>query len=290
MKHSSKKMGFTLIELLVVIAIIAILAAILFPVFAQARIAARKTVQVSNMKQVLTGSMLYSNDYDDMTMLKAQIGWDPANPAITWDKIIQSYTKNYDIINSKEDAYPKFNTPYGSTRRSIAIVHNFFTGVQVNPTFGWGANLARAPRSMSGVESPSGTLAFGLKPQPRSTDPALFTKVEWERGHGIYMTRKLEWDDFSLGGNYATRASNGEIMSKVYGGGSVWGFSDTSVKFKKINGFSGDGKQHGYMFEGYREGAFGAVNNAFFDKGIVCTDYPWSTTDSNIRCPIPGEL
>ena len=57
--------GFTLIELLVVIAIIAILAAILFPVFAQAKAAAKKTVCVSNEKQIGAAMMMYANDYND---------------------------------------------------------------------------------------------------------------------------------------------------------------------------------------------------------------------------------
>jgi prepilin-type N-terminal cleavage/methylation domain-containing protein/prepilin-type processing-associated H-X9-DG protein len=60
-----QKRGFTLIELLVVIAIIAILAAILFPVFAQARSAARKTVCMANMKQLITATRMYSDDYDE---------------------------------------------------------------------------------------------------------------------------------------------------------------------------------------------------------------------------------
>src|SRR5579863_320427 len=57
--------GFTLIELLVVIAIIAILAAILFPVFAKAREQARKTVCLSNMKQIGLAAMMYVQDYDE---------------------------------------------------------------------------------------------------------------------------------------------------------------------------------------------------------------------------------
>jgi len=59
------KRAFTLIELLVVIAIISILAAILFPVFAQAKEAAKKTSCLSNIKQIDTATLLYENDYDD---------------------------------------------------------------------------------------------------------------------------------------------------------------------------------------------------------------------------------
>jgi prepilin-type N-terminal cleavage/methylation domain-containing protein len=60
------KKGFTLIELLVVIAIIAILAAILFPVFAQAKLAAKKTSSISNVKQATLAGILYEGDYDDV--------------------------------------------------------------------------------------------------------------------------------------------------------------------------------------------------------------------------------
>lgn len=70
--HSRK--GFTLIELLVVIAIIAILAAILFPVFAQAREQARRSTCLSNLKQIGLGMLMYTNDYDD-TLPGVTISW-----------------------------------------------------------------------------------------------------------------------------------------------------------------------------------------------------------------------
>src|SRR5579872_7373104 len=62
---SNRSLGFTLIELLVVIAIIAILASILFPVFAQAKMAAKKIADLSNIKQIGTATAIYQNDYDD---------------------------------------------------------------------------------------------------------------------------------------------------------------------------------------------------------------------------------
>lgn len=67
--------GFTLIELLVVIAIIAILAAILFPVFAQAREKARQTACISNFKQVSTATLMYVQDYDELFPMA--FGWFP---------------------------------------------------------------------------------------------------------------------------------------------------------------------------------------------------------------------
>src|SRR5438445_10640700 len=60
-----RKSGFTLIELLVVIAIIAILAAILFPVFARARESARRATCLSNLKQLGTAFQMYAQDYDE---------------------------------------------------------------------------------------------------------------------------------------------------------------------------------------------------------------------------------
>jgi prepilin-type N-terminal cleavage/methylation domain-containing protein len=75
------KRAFTLIELLVVIAIIAILAAILFPVFAQAKLAAKRTTTLSNIKQVGTSTFLYTADYDDIYPRQDSCSLDyPMNP------------------------------------------------------------------------------------------------------------------------------------------------------------------------------------------------------------------
>lgn len=90
--------GFTLIELLVVIAIIAILAAILFPVFARAREKARQSACLSNIKQLALGALMYAQDYDDRMMPR----YYRIDPAVAggpnWDNhLIQPYVNNLQL-------------------------------------------------------------------------------------------------------------------------------------------------------------------------------------------------
>jgi prepilin-type N-terminal cleavage/methylation domain-containing protein/prepilin-type processing-associated H-X9-DG protein len=93
--------GFTLIELLVVIAIIAILAAILFPVFARAREKARQSSCLSNMKQIALGQLMYAQDYDEVTVrwngYWASGEYDPPRFQF-WYEYIQPYISNYQIL------------------------------------------------------------------------------------------------------------------------------------------------------------------------------------------------
>jgi len=92
--------GFTLIELLVVIAIIAILAAILFPVFAKAREKARQTSCLSNVKQLGLGVVMYAQDYDEKLPIHCP-GWpeyDGTNRHACWGGMIFPYVKNSQIF------------------------------------------------------------------------------------------------------------------------------------------------------------------------------------------------
>jgi len=107
MSNHRAKRAFTLIELLVVIAIIAILAAILFPVFAQAKASAKQTACLSNMKQIGTASVMYAGDYDD-TMVLAQ-SWYATAPVDgfefyqsgiafnSWRALLWPYTRNAEL-------------------------------------------------------------------------------------------------------------------------------------------------------------------------------------------------
>lgn len=136
-----KRRGFTLIELLVVIAIIAILAAILFPVFAQAKQAAKKTQQISNLKQVGLAIIMYAGDYDDNT------------------------SPSYNDMNENggwagEINFVKFNLPY------IKNVNTFFSPVdgkagKIWPGLDWaGVNFSLAANSYHG---PWGANGFELR-------------------------------------------------------------------------------------------------------------------------------
>jgi prepilin-type N-terminal cleavage/methylation domain-containing protein/prepilin-type processing-associated H-X9-DG protein len=117
MRRRTINSGFTLIELLVVIAIIAILAAILFPVFAQAKEAAKKTSCLGNVKQIATALYMYATDSDDtlcQTSWESDLTPQSFNPIfgdgkhgqIHWTFLMQPYIKNWDIFRCPSDTDP----------------------------------------------------------------------------------------------------------------------------------------------------------------------------------------
>jgi prepilin-type N-terminal cleavage/methylation domain-containing protein/prepilin-type processing-associated H-X9-DG protein len=104
-----RKHGFTLIELLVVIAIIAILAAILFPVFAQAREKARAISCLSNAKQIGLASAMYTQDYDEIIVPSWMVYSDDPLDEPLWPRTLQPYVKNTQIFSCPSDPA---RTPY----------------------------------------------------------------------------------------------------------------------------------------------------------------------------------
>jgi len=110
--------GFTLIELLVVIAIIAILAAILFPVFAQAREKARQTSCMSNLRQIGTAALMYAQDYDEV-MPGTDFGEDPE---YFWGDLAQPYLKSRQILDCPSAANRmKFSAPLPGFPEGISL-------------------------------------------------------------------------------------------------------------------------------------------------------------------------
>lgn len=133
--------GFTLIELLVVIAIIAILAAILFPVFARAREKARQTSCLSNVKQIVLGCLMYGNDYDERTP-RHGCGWgNRTNGDICFAAATYPYTKNLQI----------FRCPSGLEYANIGADGN---------AYGWNLQYmgSRSGLAMAMIEKPAETI------------------------------------------------------------------------------------------------------------------------------------
>lgn len=120
--------GFTLIELLVVIAIIAILAAILFPVFAKAREKARQTTCLNNMKQISNAWMMYTQDYDETCPLL--VHHDASQR--TWEGELEPYVKSWGI----------FNCPSGNNARGTGpYMASGVTSMIGRDTLGWNASV-----------------------------------------------------------------------------------------------------------------------------------------------------
>ncbi len=137
-----KKSAFTLIELLVVIAIIAILAAILFPVFAQAREKARQTACLSNTKQIGTAFMMYTQDYDEYLPLTTY-----PLPSNSWTDQAQPYIKNRQLFRCPSDDSDNWNAAT-NPRRSSYFLNAYMGGAS---RFG----------NLSSVASPAGVIYIG---------------------------------------------------------------------------------------------------------------------------------
>lgn len=152
---AARKKAFTLIELLVVIAIIAILAAILFPVFARARENARRAACLSNLKQIGLATMMYTQDYDESyPYALTLIPTDANTPGGIWFAGIW--------------AWQQVLYPYDKSMQVTVCP----SGVATNPyQFNYGANLLLiqyghspipppAPKKLSTVQAPASTYMF----------------------------------------------------------------------------------------------------------------------------------
>jgi len=175
MKRSQSLRGFTLIELLVVIAIIAILAAILFPVFSKAREKARAASCLSNEKQMGLGLMMYFQDYDDTAPFFRCVAnggdwWSPR--MITWKDLIYPYMKSGGRGYGTSTFYSTpgnggaFQCPDNTAAWSSALSWNFGTGAA-------GDETGRYPRSYA-VNTDAGLNEWGGKGKNTNGSPLNF--------------------------------------------------------------------------------------------------------------------
>jgi prepilin-type N-terminal cleavage/methylation domain-containing protein/prepilin-type processing-associated H-X9-DG protein len=160
-----RRNAFTLIELLVVIAIIAILAAILFPVFAQAREKARQSSCLSNMKNLALANLMYAQDYDETFCAQGEPRADNAwGWQMTWIVHTQPYMKNYQIVRCPSDSHavPDWSGPMYSY-----VANGVIAGACGSSWGGWRfigvINASRpwfemTPRAMASIGLPAQTI------------------------------------------------------------------------------------------------------------------------------------
>jgi prepilin-type N-terminal cleavage/methylation domain-containing protein/prepilin-type processing-associated H-X9-DG protein len=212
MIRTDKFRGFTLIELLVVIAIIAILAAILFPVFAKAREKARQTTCESNEKQLGLGFLQYTQDYDDNLPAGTIAGLHPWSGE-GWASQVYPYVKAKGVFLCPDDPT---SLPYGG------ISYAFNEGLEVNQ-----ADNAEVQTPLAQFTAPSSTVLLSEVTETQSDyngfcDPSNLTEQCDPTSDG---SSGLGWQDtFTtgyLGGDnnqYMNGATPGTGHSNVYGG------------------------------------------------------------------------
>lgn len=174
-----KSLAFTLVELLVVIAIITILAAILFPVFAQARAKARQTSDLSNLKQIALGWLMYAQDYDETVMPSGlQTALTPGYRVVYWYAAIRSgtafgsapdlgeqhgliwpYLRNASILGDSSASGMPFSNLWGRVHYGYNVCYLGGFGTFAHPGGplpGW----TRDPATLARIETPADMLVF----------------------------------------------------------------------------------------------------------------------------------
>ena len=190
--------GFTLIELLVVIAIIAILAAILFPVFAKAREKARQSSCLSNIKQLTLASMQYAQDYDERMVYN--FSYMPTGVALYWwYDVLQPYMKSTQITlcPSTSGSAGQYNYLRPPGLPNPALLCYGVNAMYVSMSFGNGI-------AMGSIEAPSTTIWIVDSREPELNQAA---RTDWGSTDGI-----------------------GRI-AKVHNDGANWGFCDGHAKW-----------------------------------------------------------
>ncbi|AIE86360.1 type II secretion system protein [Fimbriimonas ginsengisoli] len=227
----SARRAFTLIELLVVIAIIAILAAILFPVFAQAKEAAKKTNCLSNLKQIGLATIMYANDYDD-TIYPFQYNIDGADPGVrmwfgqsrasnpTWDfnnGFVGPYMKNGQIV----DCPSATGITKGAADMPVAYAVNYHLFLDLST--GW------ISTNFSSVEMPADTVLMADAAALYGPNLARYN-ILWVN-MGPYFVHALHGGDMA---NVAWLDGHAKSHKLYYSGVSNYGISPETMKSKHL--------------------------------------------------------
>lgn len=207
LRHKASQRGFTLIELLVVVAIIALLAAILFPVFARARENARRSSCQSNMKQIGLGILQYIQDYDDQYPTSGTATFNiGGNSSVPWSTTTQPYLKSTQILRCPSLSSSMVKNPiFATDPASIQVTYqmNAFLGAVANSN-GLAVNKYSTASGCGGQTCTPQAASLNMLTTPATTIMLL--------------------EDVNLNGS-------GRWSSYMDGGSSPCGFSATSAEF-----------------------------------------------------------
>jgi prepilin-type N-terminal cleavage/methylation domain-containing protein len=294
---NSLRRAFTLIELLVVIAIIAILAAILFPVFAQAKEAAKKTADLSNVKQQGTAIAIYQGDYDDLNPLQAGMDatgvwgynfnkyvpydWAGANSTPAgrmpysegfYANTIQPYMKNFDMLvipGSPNGAEYQAATPIaaGKTKRPTSYAYNGLLS-------GYSSTAIAAVAQLPVITDANGNVnakGWGF------ANPALTCATA--NSGCTYVPRGASGCVAGNGGGSSIYLSYGGVGPPTstgpsmwaYSKGQNWGLADTHAKFRRVGTRIGPIDTLDYRVDPWTH----YQTNGFADYQITDGCHPW---------------
>lgn len=237
-QHTRLNKAFTLIELLVVIAIIAILAAILFPVFAQAKTAAKKTTALSNSKQLALGANIYSADYDDV--LPFDRGGDAGNTyygetyvngamdpnaPTNWARGIQPYVKNFGIYGDSVAVDQDTTNGWGCF--DPASVGGRATAYCGNKAF----NAIASGKSTTSMPEPAGTIILSDKTQKQKTSQ---TVPSWNGFPDANCPAVIG----KPAANRCPTGTDGPTTHLTFSDGGNFGYADGHAKYSKKSGIT----------------------------------------------------
>jgi prepilin-type N-terminal cleavage/methylation domain-containing protein/prepilin-type processing-associated H-X9-DG protein len=256
-----KSKAFTLIELLVVIAIIAILAAILFPVFAQAKLAAKKTNDLSQLKQLATTNLLYAGDADDYFIVVPAFA---GNNQPHWADRLQPYAKNRGIFADPSNTVGVYRDPTfwrpGALNAADVDPSRIYRVTYTHNTY-IAKHDGGAPTSQTTIPNVSNTVLMGPAQnwynwnscQVGSGSTAMYWNVS---------TRASGWGyDFWGGHTPATTVG--------YNGGANFSYADGSARYSKYQ-MIGD--------KGTASGGVGGLYAGYFVRATTKPDATLTTT------------